>query len=453
LHRHRIRLVAAAAAALAAVSIAPPAASAQAAVTPGRGSAIAQGIKVDPRQGGLSLGITFGIALAGHVNNESAAEGRSLDLGIIGTILAAEGCDGGDPTLPAEDQPQPFTVRSTDEDGGAEKSNTELQVSRTASASDVPLAKSRVVTAPIGDPGVFEVGATISETTSGVVDGRRVSTAMTEVSGIRFLGGAVEMGGLRWFVSNSSAPDKQTTSSFTIESLKAAGSPLPIPEDAATSFGQLNGLLAPIGFRIEPPVASTAGDNAFLSPMRVAVVPADERESLLGPLFEAILPVRENVFEALIAQDCSNASYITIADVVIGSFTGAGAFGLELGGVTAQSADINRTSLLGGGLGTGSLGDTLGSLPSTPGSPSVFTPGRPATPGTPSSTRTVGGPASSPATRPVSSERSGPFDLTGERGGPLVWIGLLTLGLLGGLIEGDRRKMRRAQREFVPEPN
>ena len=39
------------------------------------------------------------------------AESRAINLGVIGVTLAGEGCDGGDPTLPEEDQPQPLIAR------------------------------------------------------------------------------------------------------------------------------------------------------------------------------------------------------------------------------------------------------------------------------------------------------------------------------------------------------
>src|SRR5690606_6782646 len=96
-----------------------PAASGQEAVEPGLGNAYAQGVKIDPRTGQLSIGLTYGMSLAGHQNKVAIAEARSLDLGIIGTLLAGEGCDGGDPTLPAEQQPQPLVVRSGED--GADK--------------------------------------------------------------------------------------------------------------------------------------------------------------------------------------------------------------------------------------------------------------------------------------------------------------------------------------------
>src|SRR4051812_38785091 len=74
--------------------------------TAGTASAIAQSYKVNPTTAQLSIGITFGTSLAGYTNNVAQAESRAIDLGIIGTTLSAQGCDGGAPTLPSDKQPQ-----------------------------------------------------------------------------------------------------------------------------------------------------------------------------------------------------------------------------------------------------------------------------------------------------------------------------------------------------------
>ena len=53
-------------------------------------------------------------------------------------------------------------------------------------------------------------------------------------------------------------------------------------------------------------------------------------------------PVREQLFAALLEADCGNATYITIArHRPRRRSAGAGSFGLELGGVQATTAEIN----------------------------------------------------------------------------------------------------------------
>jgi hypothetical protein len=140
------------AAAVGGLLVAPPAASGQEAVSPGRGNAYAQGIKVDPRTGRLSFGVTYGQALAGHQNTIAIAEAHSVDLGLLGDQLAGEGCDGGDPTYPEEDQPRPLESRSNGEGAGDEQVETENGVEKRVLATAEPYARAVSTTAAAGDP-------------------------------------------------------------------------------------------------------------------------------------------------------------------------------------------------------------------------------------------------------------------------------------------------------------
>src|SRR4051794_33400606 len=94
---------------------------AQAAPSGGVGNAIAETAKVDPKAGGLTIGATLGRAIAGHANTVSQASAQAIDLGVIGVSLAAQACDGGDPALPADQQPQPFQVDSRQPGADQEK--------------------------------------------------------------------------------------------------------------------------------------------------------------------------------------------------------------------------------------------------------------------------------------------------------------------------------------------
>ncbi len=422
-------------------------ASGQEGVAPGRGSAYAQGYKIDPRSGRLSFGLTYGMALSGHQNTVAVGEARSLDLGVIGTTLAGEGCDGGDPSLAKEDQPQPLVVRSG-EDGAAEgKTESENGVEKRAKAESTPLANAVAITAAQGDPAAVLIGSTRSETTSGVVDGKRVAKAVTDVSEIRIGAGALVIKGLRWEAAWQSAPDEKVSGTFTIEGVSVGGQAMPTSGDGAKDLAQLNPALAPLGIRIDPPTPRNESGISFVDPLRIGIVPSDGRDGVTGGLINALQPVREALVNALLAQDCGNASYITIADIALGAVTGAGSLNLELGGVTAQSADLGATSLLGslqpftppaplpnntgGTPSLGTSGSTGGTTGGTTGS------------GTDSGTAVVSEPAASnsPETAATPLER-----IAGTRGGPLVPVGLGGLLLLGALAELDRRKMRKAQR-------
>ena len=455
-YRRSLAIGAVWAVAMGALVLTSPPASGQDGVTPGLGSAYAQGVKIDPRTGRLSFGITYGMALAGHQGNVAVAEARSVDLGVIGTTLAGEGCDGGDPTLPKEDQPQPLVVRSTDEGAEQGRAENENATEKRARATSEPLAHAVAVTAAAGDAAAIQIGNTSSESTSGIVDGRRQARAITEVSRISFAAGAVVLKGLRWDALWQSAPNESVSGSFTIDGIEVAGETLALPAgDAIAALAELNAVLRPLGFTIDPPTVRKEAGISFVDPMRIGVVPSQLRESILGPVFNELQPVRKSVFDAIIEADCSNAAYLTVADIVLGSVTGAGSLNIELGGVTAQSGELNRTSFL-GSLGGGGL---LGPVTAPPTGGSLSTGG--SSSGSFDSTGTVdtggtagdtgadapaddGGDEEEAALPPV--ERA-----SGSRGGPLVGVGLGGLLLLAALAEGDRRKMRRAQRSVPME--
>src|SRR5688500_18675979 len=176
---------------------AAPSAPAQETFNKGTGTAEANSIKVDPVAGGLSFGVGIGQALAGHQNTVGQAESRAYDLGVIGVTLAGQGCDGGDPTLPEDEQPQPEQISSTDENSEQGHKSTEPfaggQISKEVRATDDPMGEAVTVGAPFDIPGLLRVGATRAYARSGVKDALREATAVSEISDISFVADAVKI--------------------------------------------------------------------------------------------------------------------------------------------------------------------------------------------------------------------------------------------------------------------
>jgi len=124
---------------------------------------------------------------------------------------------------------------------------------------------------------------------------------------------------------------------------------------------------------------------------------------------------------------------------------------LSLGGVQASSSVIPKNAFslgdaqytLGGGSnGGGASFDLPGDTGGT---------GDTSYTGTAPDTSTGGGAGGDSGNAPSGAKRlvTQPASaLVGKRGGGLAVAGLASLGLLGALAEGDRRKMRRAQREI-----
>jgi hypothetical protein len=426
---------------------APSAPAQETSFNKGTGSAEANSIKVDPVAGGLSFGVGIGQALAGHQNTVGQAESRAFDLGVIGVTLAGQSCDGGDPTLPEKSQPQPERISSVDE--GSEQGHTSAepfaggQISKTVRATDDPLAEAVTIGAPFEIPGLLRVGGTRAYSRSAVIDDKvREATAVSEIGDISFVADTVKITGLRWEAIHRTGAVNETIGTFTVESLKVAGVAVPV-EDLA----QLNTVLEPLGFRLRAPrtrvVDTSGGTIVIVDPLAIAVVPNENRDTLLGGALGAVQPVREPLADALIEFDCGNATYITIADVVISAITGGGTLSVSLGGVRATTAAIKLFE------GLGQLTPLPPLPPPSLSSPSAGIPGTPAIPGTPG-TRVAG-----PTTPAPADSGGGPIkrigDTTGERGGAMALVAAGGLLLLAAVAEADRRKMRSAQRAIPME--
>ncbi|MGV3760786.1 MAG: hypothetical protein ACO1PW_14770, partial [Actinomycetota bacterium] len=401
-------------------SAAPAAPAQDGAFNAGTGTAIALGYKVNPTQGNLSFGITAGESVAGHQNTAATGQARAINLGVIGVTLAGEGCDGGDATLPEEQQPQPVIVSSSDEGAAEGRSEKEAEViTKKARATADPYAEAITEIAPLGEPGAVYItgGRTVSH--SGVVaEGVREAMARTEIAEIS-IAGAIKLKGLTWQAVHRSGAEELAEGTFTIEGLEVAGETLPLPNDAFEQLSAINALLEPLGLRITPPGTRVEQGIVFVDPLKIEIVASPTRDALTQPLLGGIQEPREALVDALTELDCGNSTYVTVADLALGSITGAGSLGLELGGVQATTAEITAfqfpslpplpelppTPSLGGG--TPSLGGSTPAFESTtPPAPAAGSAGEPAT--------------SDPVSEEVAADPI--VDLSGERGGLMALV-------------------------------
>lgn len=435
--------------ALAASAVVGPAAGAGTPATTqtaGTASATAQSIKVNPTTASLSIGITFGTSLAGYTNQVAQAESRGIDLGIIGTTLAGEGCDGGEPTLPAEDQPQPLRADSRDANSAQPRSENERYVpliAKTVRADSTPFGESQTTTAGLTAPGAFvDFGSATSKAITRLNNGTREAIATVDISGIK-IAGVLELAGLHWEAAARSGAVDESTGTFTIGKLNVLGQSLPT-NDAAAALQNANTLLAPLGLQLTYPQTRVAAGIRFVDPLKISVVPSQARDSISQLVLGAAQPVREQLVDFLLEQDCGNDTYITVADIALGSVTGAGSFSLELGGANAKAEALKTTSFLNGqflpsqGGRIDSLGDTnTGSLNNLGETPSVGG----VTPNT--GVRSTGN-SGRRAAEPIAA-------IEGSRGGRMAMVGLIGLIALALVADRDRRLMRRAQRSIAAE--
>jgi hypothetical protein len=418
---------------------------AEQAVEAGEGLAGAQTAKFDPKAGGLSIGITFGQATANHQNQVAKALSNATHMGVVGTTLAAEGCDGSDATWAREEQPQALVVDSRDEGAEEGKSQTDQGIfAKAAKADDTPYAEATTRLAPFAIPGVIEMGPGIAQTSSGFLDGLREARATVDIDYLH-LGPTVKLGQLRWDVVHQSTKGKNVEGRFTIGSAVIDGEQQNTHDPSAT-LDEANKALSRLGLKLTPGRTHVTQGMVVIEPLALSVVPNAQRDAAAGAVLGGAQQVRKPLFDAILAKYCKAGTYISVFDIAVGSLTGAGEFVLSLGGAQASSGDVpkNTFNLDFGAAGTlpglyiPPIDPTFSAVPAyeavTPGIAGTATPG---TAGTPSTRRT----------RVVPAGHTGPPPFKGTRGGALAVVGLVTLGVVAIVAEGDRRTMRSALRQ------
>ena len=132
------------------------------------------------------------------------------------------------PTLPDDQQPHEVRVDSRDAVTSKDEDETflgGLPMHKHAEANPTPFGKAVTTTAPFGVAGVLEIGGGTATSTSGLVEGgAREAKAVTDISGIRLVGGVglIELSGLHWEAIWSSRTNG-VTGSFSIANAKVAG--------------------------------------------------------------------------------------------------------------------------------------------------------------------------------------------------------------------------------------
>lgn len=436
---------------------ASPAAPLQESFGAGTGTAIALTYKVNPVFGGLSFGITAGESVAGHQNTAAQGQSKAVNLGVIGVTLAGEGCEGADPTLAEEDQPQPVIVASDDE--GAEQGKTASEaggaITMSAKATKAPFAEATTTVAPLGDATVALISGGVSTASSGVVaPGVREARAVTRIGSVSLLGGAIKLGDMQWEAIQRTGAKTEDIGSFELGSLTVAGTKVALPSDGVGQLKMLQQALTAVGLQVTPPEVRVEQGIVFVDPMKIGIVPSDLRDGIIGGVLGALQPVRESFTELIRSISCGSDpnilgnngnTLITVLDLALGSFSGAGSLSLELGGVQATTAEIAGFE----GLGVlPDLPDLGGAVPDLGTSTPTFDDSLVDTGAVDVATPPVGDANTSADVPPTPTPTEPIVDVDGARGGALLGVGAAGLLLLLATAEADRRKMVRAQREI-----
>jgi hypothetical protein len=468
--RRAVQLVAAASIALIASSFATGfAGGAEEEFIPGSGKADARIINIGPKAAKLSLAPTIGVALADY--SVTLGRGESLIADWVGL----------ESSIPAQvlDLTPPLRAESS----GAAECRDRVRI--TPSGSPIGTMEQRAnakAEGPFGQsffklqnfsvPGAVDITGAVAHSTAQIIGGKtREAKAVTDISELSLAGGAVKITGLHWEAIQSTGANGKIVGSFSVEALKIAGVPIPLPEGGfAGALKPINDALAPLGIALSLPTFSNQGGVARITPLGINIFESDLRQQLLGPLFGGIQPIRQPVIDELLglgeeidkatgggqttvgeggrevtnvgcpgdrqppAEGSSStpsareyaATGVLLTDITLGGLSGVSNVNVVLGGASAYTEGTRFDDPFAGG----SL-----KIPPLPQIEAI-----PGSPGTPDIPGTV---AEVPQALPEA-EIAG-RTVPGEKGGVAIWIGLAGLVLAATIGGTDWYLIRRGR--------
>jgi hypothetical protein len=316
----------------------------------GQAKSHAQVFAVAPGVGNIDFGVASGTSTAEIVNDLAQAQSRTLDLGLVGSSLVGEKCDGSKGFDP-NDLPSPLTVDNRD--GDASKHENEVP------DGDSPLAGGRrdvrATKTPSADATVSAISAVLGPlaTVSGgraqaiarVIDHEAreaVATTSMDVT----IAGVIELEGLRWDASHRTGKAGAVNGAFSIEHGSAAGAPLPV-DDLTAVQQAINAALAPSGVTIEMPrVEKLAAPNDLVrvTPLRITLRDSPLGKAVAGPGLNLTREQRSQLFDAIVGVYCRAAEFLLVGDITLSVASGTGFLVVDLGGVEATSGDLDLHS-------------------------------------------------------------------------------------------------------------
>jgi hypothetical protein len=342
-------------AALVAALVVSPGADAQDAPAPasapvvdaGRATARANVVSVAPISGSLSFAISTGAAVAETQGGLAQSFAQSIDLGLIGTSLTAEGCDGSDPAVPAERLPQPTLADNRNGDASYETQELPLAGNGIGAGLELASATLQPASRAVSTTGDLDLAPLLS-----LAGGRSIAEAeVFDTTGrearstvdISFdLAGVLRITGMRWNAHHRTGDEPDAGGSFAMEALEVLGVPVPT-ESLAGAAQAVNDALASLGLRIELPQVlrlTEPVDLVRVTPLRIVIDDSPAGAAAVRPLLGLTRDIRSDLFEAIVGVYCPSGNTLLAGEIVLGVASGTGALSIDLGGVEAISEDL-----------------------------------------------------------------------------------------------------------------
>jgi hypothetical protein len=312
----------------------------------GHADAVATVFGIAPGVGSLSLGVNAGVAVSQVTNNLAQSEAKVLDLGLIGTSLTAQQCDGSPGSVRPDQLPQPTMVDNRS--GDASKASDSYPVAgsalgggrQSASATRTPSAHATAtgIASELGP--VVTISAARSDATSAVID-HRARQAEGVVTMDLDIAGVAKLSGLRWDAVHRTGNGSKIGGTFTIAGSSIGGVSVPVDQLSAVQAA-LNAALAPSGITIElPKVEHLSAPNELVrvTPLTVSLKDSPAGKATVGPVLNLTRTQREQMFNTIVSAYCKAASLLLVGDVTTDVISGTGFMTVTIGGAEASSGD------------------------------------------------------------------------------------------------------------------
>jgi hypothetical protein len=350
----------------------------------GSGAARGTTIRLAPHTGGLTYAIATGDSLASYQGTEGRSQAQAVDLGIFGLILTTVSACGQQPPMKPDQLPQPVQANSSHGPSSATHSFAGQDIASGGTETAVAHVNGSAADASavaLDLPGVLTVSGAVSHAETTLVPGvRREAHAEASIASVSLAGGAIQLLGLHWDVTQHTGDRPVHEGTFHIADIRIGGQSLPsgalgaLPGgdggQGGLSLDQANQVLENFGIHLAAPITHTLQDGTVeVGPLRISMGGTTRLSEPLGAALADAQPGRDALVQALKGdpQNCNdprtglgplaNASLL-VGDIAFGGLTGTGGVDVDLGGVHATTEGIAYRNPFGDFLPPPALGDT-----------------------------------------------------------------------------------------------
>ncbi len=422
------------------------------------GNAVAQAsvLRIAPGVGSLALATTTGTSLAHVANQLAEAQAQAVDLGLIGSALTAEKCDGSPGAFTPDQLPQPIVVDNRKGDATMTKDEAPIGQSalgggRKEVSADATPASHAAVTNIVGAVGnTLTLSGGRSDATA-TVDPGKGREADATVSVDIDIAGVVQLHNAQWHAFHRTGDDPSQGGTFSVASTTVGGIPVPI-DQLGPLQDAINQALALTGISIVLPTVrhiTSPTDFVQVTPLEIKLDDTPVGKAALGPALNASRVQREQLINQLLQVSCQLAGGALIADIGLDIVSGTGFAIIDIGGATVSSGEVDYQN-------------PFGDAPPLLGVPGVGALEEVATPPVAAAPRTVTAPAAGTTQHATPIAQSGPLQTICETLSPAkrpgcskgmaVPLALFAIALTTGVAYLDWRHQRKALAVADEEP-